>query len=45
LLLDHAGIDVAEATRGQVTSLPKVPYVEPRKDAAPGTQPSQSAQP
>ncbi len=39
LLLDHAGIDVAEATRGQVTSLPKVPYVEPRKDAAPGTQP------
>ncbi|MGD0758497.1 MAG: TolC family protein [Candidatus Sulfotelmatobacter sp.] len=39
LLLDHAGIDVAEATRGQVTNLPKVPYVEPRKDAAPGTQP------
>jgi outer membrane protein len=38
LLLDHAGIDVTEATRGQVTSLPKVPYVEPRKDAAPGTQ-------
>ena len=39
LLLDHAGIDVAEATRGQVTNLPKVPYVEPRRDAAPGTQP------
>ena len=39
LLLDHAGIDVAEATRGQVTSLPKVPYVQPRKDATPGTQP------
>jgi outer membrane protein len=39
LLLDHAGIDVSEATRGQVTQLPKVPYVEPRKDAAPGTQP------
>jgi outer membrane protein TolC len=38
LLLDHAGIDVAEATRGQVTSLPKVPYVEPRKDASPGTR-------
>jgi len=45
LLLDHAGIDVAEATRGQVTSLPKVPYVEPRKDAAPGTQPPQAVQP
>ncbi|MFZ1158894.1 MAG: TolC family protein, partial [Candidatus Sulfotelmatobacter sp.] len=39
LLLDHSGIDVAEATRAQVTRLPTVPYVEPRKDAAPGTQP------
>jgi outer membrane protein TolC len=39
LLLDHAGIDVAEATRGQVTTVPKVPYVEPRKETAPGTQP------
>jgi outer membrane protein len=38
LLLDHAGIDVAEATRGQVTNVPKVPYVEPRKETAP-TQP------
>ncbi len=45
LLLDHAGIDVAEATRGQVTSLPKVPYVEPRKDAAPGTQPPATQSP
>jgi outer membrane protein len=39
LLLDHSGIDVAEATRGQVTSLPKVPYVEPRKNVAPATPP------
>jgi outer membrane protein len=39
LLLDHSGIDVAEATRGQVTRLPNVPYVQPRKDATPGTQP------
>jgi outer membrane protein len=39
LLLDHAGIDVAEATRAQVTQLPKIPYVEPRKETAPGTQP------
>ena len=39
LLLDHSGINVAEATRAQVTRLPTVPYVEPRKDAAPGTQP------
>lgn len=32
LLLDHSNIDVAEATRGQVTHLPQVPYVAPRKD-------------
>ena len=35
LLLDHASIDVADATRGQVTRLPTVEYVAPRKDAAP----------
>ncbi len=40
LLLDHAGIDVADATRGQVTHLPNVPYVAPRQDAAPAGQPS-----
>jgi len=40
LLLDHAGIDVAEATRGQVTHLPSVPYVAPRQDAAPAGSPS-----
>jgi outer membrane protein len=39
LLLDHAGIDITDATRGQVTKLPNVPYVEPRKDAAPAAQP------
>ncbi len=36
LLLDHSGIDVADATRGQVTHLPQVPYVAPRKDVVPG---------
>jgi len=35
LLLDHAGIDVSDATRGQVTHLPTVPYVTPRQDALP----------
>jgi outer membrane protein len=52
LLLDHAGIDVADATRGQVTHLPAVPYVTPRPDAAPvgppssaPTQPAQPTQP
>jgi outer membrane protein len=32
LLLDHTNIDVAEATRGQVSHQPAVPYVTPRKD-------------
>ena len=41
LLLDHSGIDVAEATRGQVTHLPQVPYVAPRTDVVPGGQPAQ----
>ena len=40
LLLDHAGIDIADATRGQVTRLPNVPYVAPRRDLTPPTQPS-----
>ncbi|MGA8862132.1 MAG: TolC family protein, partial [Candidatus Sulfotelmatobacter sp.] len=42
LLLDHTGINVADATRGQVTHLPKVPYVVPRQDATPAGQPAQS---
>jgi outer membrane protein TolC len=48
LLLDHSGIDIDDATKGQVTHLPNVPYVAPRKDAQPGAQPqstpSQSSQ-
>ena len=44
LLLEHAGIDVGDATRGQVTRLPNVPYVTPRQDVQPPqstpTQPS-----
>jgi len=43
LLLDHAGINVDDATRGQVTHLPNVPYVAPRQDATPGV--SSSGQP
>ncbi len=35
LLLDHAGINIDDATRGQVTHLPTVPYVAPRQDVAP----------
>jgi len=41
LLLDHSGIDVADASRGQVTHLPRVPYVAPRPDIVPGGQPAQ----
>ena len=39
LLLDHEGIDIADATRGQVTHLPNVPYVAPRQDPSPAIQP------
>ncbi len=46
LLLDHTNIDVAEATRGQVTRLPNVPYVAPRQGDAPGpTNPPQAPSP
>ena len=44
LLLDHSGIDVADATRGQVRRLPNVPYVVPRADVVPGGQPAQQPQ-
>ncbi len=40
LLLDHAGINIADATRGQVTHLPTVPYVAPRTDVTPAGAPS-----
>jgi outer membrane protein len=45
LLLDNSGIDVADATRGQVTHLPRVPYVAPRQDANPTGQPAPSQPP
>jgi outer membrane protein TolC len=40
LLLDHAGIDVADATRGQVTHLPNVPYVAPSPNRRPPGAPA-----
>jgi outer membrane protein len=40
LLLDHAGISVAEAVRGQVTHMPAVPDVAPRQDLRPAIQSS-----
>jgi outer membrane protein len=30
--LDHVGINIADASKGQVNHLPNVPYVAPRKD-------------
>ncbi len=45
LLLDHSGIDVADATRGQVTRLPKVPYVVPRQEPPAEGEPAPPAQP
>jgi outer membrane protein len=43
LLLDHAHIDVADATSGQVTHLPSVPFVAPRQDVNPA-QPNSAPQ-
>jgi outer membrane protein TolC len=45
LLLDHAGISVDDATKGQVTRLPSVPYVAPRPEMQPGAQPSAQPSP
>jgi outer membrane protein TolC len=41
--LDHAGISIDDAARGQVTRMPNVPYVAPRKDL-PSNQPSSQPQ-
>jgi outer membrane protein len=42
LLIEHAGIDMGDAEKGEVTHAPKIPFVAPRADvqAAP-TQPQQ----
>jgi outer membrane protein len=45
LLLDHSNIDVTDATRGQVTHLPSVPYVAPRQDVNPAGGTPQPAAP
>jgi outer membrane protein TolC len=43
-LLDRLGISIDDAARGQVTRMPNVPYVAPRKDL-PSTAPSQPSSP
>ena len=46
LLLDHAGIIMDDAERGQVTHMPNVPYAAPRTDMNSVTaQPPQAQQP
>src|SRR5580658_5494178 len=44
-LLDHHGISIDDAARGQVTRLPSVPYIAPRKDMPSVAQPSPQAAP
>ncbi len=44
-LLEHNGISVDDAARGQVTHMPNVPYVAPRKDINSLTQPAPEAAP
>ncbi len=39
--LDHAGISIDDAAKGQVTRMPNVPSVTPRKDLPSVTQPQQ----
>ena len=45
LLLDHAGILIADAERGQVTQMPNIPHVAPRpaEQQAPATDPPNAA--
>jgi hypothetical protein len=40
-LLDSEGISIDDAARGQVTHLPNIPYVAPRKDLPSATPPAQ----
>ena len=44
LLLDNAGIVMSDAEKGEVTHMPKTPFVAPRADVQSGTQPPQSQQ-
>ena len=39
--LDHAGINIGDAARGQVSRLPNVPYVAPRKELPTSQLPAQ----
>src|SRR3981081_1098746 len=44
-LLDRIGVSIDDAARGQVTRMPNVPFIVPRKDALPSTAPPSTAPP
>jgi|HubBroStandDraft_6_1064221.scaffolds.fasta_scaffold00045_55 outer membrane protein len=41
--LDHAGVSIDDAARGQVTRTPSVPYIAPRKESPAVTEPAPPA--
>jgi outer membrane protein TolC len=43
-LLDHYGVSIDDAARGQVTRMPNVPYIAPRKDLPPTARSSTAPQ-
>jgi outer membrane protein TolC len=45
LLLEHAGIVMDDAIKGEVTHMPKIPYVAPRPNADSVMSPPQTSQP
>lgn len=45
LLLDHAGIVLDDAVKGQVTHAPNVPYIQPMQDVKSVMPPASSTQP
>ena len=45
LLLDHAGIVMADAEKGEVTHMPKTPFVTPRTDVEQNLTPGSTQQP
>jgi outer membrane protein TolC len=43
-LLDHDGVSIDDAARGQVTHMPNAPFIAPRKDTPAVAQPMPGAQ-
>ena len=43
LLLDHSGIQISDAERGEVTHMPTIPFVAPRTDVQPAAAQPQAA--